>query len=74
MSKRTNDYYTQKAKKEGYPARSVYKLTEIQEKHGIIQKGQRILDIGAAPGSWTMYAIKKIGKNGFVFAVDLKPL
>lgn len=69
------DYYTQKAKREGYPARSVYKLEEIQQKFSVLKRGDTILDIGAAPGSWTLYVQKKILKGtGRITAVDLKPL
>ena len=66
------DYYTNRAKKEGYPARSVYKLIEIQEKTGILRKGDSVLDLGAAPGSWSMFAAKKVGKEGKVHGIDLK--
>lgn len=69
------DFYTKKAKKEGFPARSVYKLEEIQQKLKIMKPGQRILDIGAAPGSWTLYTQKRILRsNGSIVSVDLKPL
>ena len=68
------DYYAQLAKKEGYPARSVYKLQEIQQKFSVIPLRGKILDIGASPGSWTMYALKRMGKKGSVTAVDLQPL
>ncbi|MGI6466907.1 MAG: RlmE family RNA methyltransferase [Sphaerochaetaceae bacterium] len=69
------DYYTLKAQKEGYPARSVYKLEEIQQRHQIIKKGDTVLDIGAAPGSWTLYTHRKLIKGiGTIVAVDLKPL
>jgi len=69
------DYYSLKAKKEGYPARSVYKLEEIQQKFQIIKPGNTVLDIGAAPGSWTLYVHRKLLKGqGRIVAVDLKPL
>ena len=67
-----SDHYSIRAKKEGYPARSVYKLEEIDKKFSLISPGSRILDIGSAPGSWTMYCLKKAGKNGLVASVDLK--
>ncbi|MBO7348971.1 MAG: RlmE family RNA methyltransferase, partial [Spirochaetales bacterium] len=51
----TADSYTQRAHKEGYPARSVYKLEEIQQANHIIKPGDTVLDVGAAPGSWTLY-------------------
>ncbi len=68
------DYYAQLAKKEGYPARSVYKLQEIQQKFSVIPLRGKILDIGASPGSWTMFALKLLKGRGSVTAVDLQPL
>lgn len=69
------DFYTLKAKKEGYPARSVYKLEEIQQKFKILQPGNTVLDVGAAPGSWTLYTQRKILQGrGAIVAVDLQPL
>lgn len=70
--KKVQDYYFKKAKREGFPARSVYKLKEIQERFHIIKKGQWILDLGAFPGSWTKYAAGLVGPQGGVVAVDLK--
>jgi 23S rRNA (uridine2552-2'-O)-methyltransferase len=68
------DFWAQKAKKEGYPARSVYKLQEIDEKFHLFRKGVRVLDIGAAPGSWSLWVLKKLAGSGFLSAVDLQPL
>jgi 23S rRNA (uridine2552-2'-O)-methyltransferase len=68
------DHYSLRAKKEGYLARSVYKLLEIDKKFSLIKKGQNILDLGAAPGSWCQYTQKKMQKTGHITAVDLKPL
>ncbi|QEN04773.1 RlmE family RNA methyltransferase [Thiospirochaeta perfilievii] len=68
------DHYSLKAQKEGYPARSVYKLEEIQNKFKILKPGQKIIDVGAAPGSWTMYALKITQGKGLVVGADLKPL
>ena len=71
----TADSYTLRARKEGYPARSVYKLEEIQKQFAIIKKGDTVLDVGAAPGSWTLFTnnvlLKGVGK---IVAVDLNPL
>ncbi|HHE75338.1 MAG TPA: RlmE family RNA methyltransferase, partial [Desulfobacteraceae bacterium] len=50
------DHYSRKAQKEKYPARSVYKLQEIQKKYRLIRKGDRVLDLGCSPGSWLVYA------------------
>ncbi len=68
------DSKTQAAKKAGYPARSVFKLEEIDRRVGLLKQGQRVLDLGAAPGSWSMYASGKVGKKGHVLAIDLAPL
>ena len=71
---RWQDHYSRKARKEKYAARSVYKLAEIQKKHGLIQKGDRVLDLGCAPGSWLQFAAQQAGKRGQVVGVDLKPV
>ena len=71
---RWQDHYSRKAQKEKYAARSVYKLSEIQQKHGLIQKGDRVLDLGCAPGSWLQFAAQQAGKHGRVVGVDLKPV
>jgi len=68
------DHYTRQAKKEQYPARSVFKLQEIQEKLNILKPGQRVLDLGCSPGSWLLYAAKVVGEKGRVFGIDLKPV
>ena len=68
------DHYSIRAKKEGYPARSVYKLEEIQKKFKVMKPGQKIIDVGASPGSWTLYALKIIQGKGLVVGADLKPL
>ena len=68
------DAFTRKAKDEGYPARSVYKLEEIDRRVKLLRAGMRVLDLGAAPGSWALYVAKKVGPGGKVLAVDLQPL
>jgi 23S rRNA (uridine2552-2'-O)-methyltransferase len=68
------DHYSRRAKKDRYPARSVYKLEEIQQKHHLIQKGYKILDLGCSPGSWLLYAAKLTGDRGRVIGIDLKPV
>jgi 23S rRNA (uridine2552-2'-O)-methyltransferase len=65
-----NEFYTRKSRQEGYPARSVYKLKEIDEKYRLFKKGDHVLDLGAAPGSWFLYVSKKVGKNGKVVGID----
>ena len=63
-SNRWDDHYTARAKKEKWLARSVYKLQEIDQKFKVIHKGDRVLDLGCFPGSWSQYAISKVGNNG----------
>ncbi len=65
------DHLTQRAKAENYPARSVYKLEEIQKKFKVIMPGSQVLDLGCAPGSWLLYAAKQVGGKGRVFGIDL---
>ena len=68
------DHYTRQAKKDKYPARSVYKLKEIQQKNRVINKGNAVLDLGCAPGSWLKYAADLTGPSGRVVGIDLKPV
>lgn len=70
--KEVQDYYFKKAQKEGYPARSVYKLEEANLKYGFLKRGGKVLDIGSYPGSWSLYAAKIIGPQGLVVGVDLQ--
>ncbi len=72
--KKGPDTWTIRARKLGYPARSVFKLEEIQNKWHPMQRGRNIMDIGAAPGSWTLYALRTMGRNTIVSAMDIKPL
>jgi 23S rRNA (uridine2552-2'-O)-methyltransferase len=66
------DPYGVKAKEEGYPARSVYKLKEIQNQYKLIRPGQRIIDLGCHPGSWLRFCSQSVGPGGLVFGLDLK--
>ena len=68
------DFWSKKAFAEGYPARSVYKLKEINEKYALFAKNAHVLDLGAAPGSWTVFILRTLGKTGKLVSVDLKPL
>lgn len=68
------DHYTHKAKKDRFPARSVYKLKEMQNKFRLIRKGDRVLDLGCAPGSWLKYTADQVGTGGHVVGVDLNPV
>jgi 23S rRNA (uridine2552-2'-O)-methyltransferase len=72
------DFWQLKAKKDGYPARSVYKLEEMDNKFGLLKKLKidniKILDLGAAPGSWSLYVLRKIKSKGLLVSVDLSPI
>lgn len=74
MNPYLQDYFAKKAKKENFAARSAYKLEEIDKKYRILSKGARVLDLGAAPGSWSQYAHQKVQPTGSVIGVDLKPI
>ena len=68
------DHLTRRAKSENYPARSVYKLEEIQNKFKVMKKNDQVLDLGCAPGSWLLYAAKQVSASGKVFGIDLKQI
>ena len=68
--RRTADHYSKRARAEHYPARSIYKLEEIDRRVRLIKPGFSVLDLGAAPGSWTLYASQKVGPKGRVVAID----
>jgi len=68
------DPYFRRAKEEGYRARSAYKLLQIQERFHILHRGDTVLDLGAAPGSWSQVATRLVGSGGLVIAVDLQPI
>lgn len=71
MQEHLSDEYVKRAQKEGHRARAIYKLMEIDERDRLIKPNHYIVDLGAAPGSWSEYAASKIGKNGKIFALDL---
>lgn len=71
---RPQDHFGRRAKAQGYAARSVFKLQEIDAKLRLLRPAQRVLDLGAAPGSWAQYASQRVGERGVVIAVDLEPL
>ncbi|MBT3292672.1 RlmE family RNA methyltransferase [Candidatus Peregrinibacteria bacterium] len=69
-----NDKWSRKAKEEGYRARSVYKLRELDERFKLIKSGMTVLDAGAAPGSWMQYTSQKVGPTGKVIGLDLQEI
>ncbi len=74
MAYNPKDYFFKKAKAENYAARSVFKIQEIDDKFKIFKQGYQVLDLGAAPGSWSQYASEKIGKLGRVIGLDIQPI
>ncbi len=72
QNRRWTDHYAERAKKERYPARSVYKLKEAQIKYRLIRKGDRVLDLGCSPGSWLIYSAELTGNRGEVLGIDQK--
>ncbi|MCX6774657.1 MAG: RlmE family RNA methyltransferase [DPANN group archaeon] len=74
LVKRKGEFFYRKAKAEKYRARSAYKLLEVQSKFKLIKKGDIVVDLGAAPGSWSQVALEFIGENGFVIGVDIIPV
>ena len=73
INKQRRDIYVRQSKVEGYRSRAIYKLQEIDEKFNILKNGVSLIDLGAAPGSWSQYATKKI-KNGKILSIDLKEI
>ena len=73
VNKQRRDIYVRQSKVDGYRARSAYKLIEIDEKFKIFKGGISVIDIGAAPGSWSQYA-SKVVKSGKIVSIDLKKM
>lgn len=71
-ARKVQDRFFKQAKEDGYAARSAYKLKEIQQRRQVIRKGDRVLDLGCAPGSWLQVAAECVGDKGMVVGVDLK--
>lgn len=74
MSFNPRDHFFKKAKKEGFLARSAYKLDEIQKRYRVMRSGNHVLDLGCAPGAWSQVAMKVVGSKGRVEGLDLKPV
>lgn len=68
------DPHARRARAEGFAARSVYKLEEIDRRHRLVRAGQRVLDLGAAPGSWSQWLLPRLGTHGLLVSVDLQPI
>jgi 23S rRNA (uridine2552-2'-O)-methyltransferase len=69
---RRPDRFTRQARAEGYAARSVYKLDDIQQRHKLFRPGQRVVDLGCFPGSWSRFLLQTVGRSGRVVGVDLE--
>jgi 23S rRNA (uridine2552-2'-O)-methyltransferase len=74
MREHINDPFVQKAKAEGYRSRAAYKLLELDKRDRLLVPGQLLVDLGAAPGSWSQVAVARVGSKGRVVAVDLLPM
>ena len=72
MTFKVKDHYFQKAKKENFLARSIYKLEEIDQRYKIIKNGNHVLDLGYHPGSWIQYTSKQVGPDGRGIGIDIK--
>ena len=71
MQEHVNDPYVQMAKKEGWRSRAAFKLMEIDDKDKLLKRGEVVVDLGATPGGWSQVAVKRVGDQGLVFALDL---
>ena len=71
---RRKDYYYRSAKKHKYRSRASYKLLQLDNRFHIIGEGDKVVDLGAAPGGWSQVALEKVGDSGLVIAVDIKPI
>lgn len=71
MKAHANDSYVLKARNEGYRSRAAYKLQEIAERDNLFQRGMTVIDLGAAPGSWSQVARKQVGDKGSIIALDI---
>ncbi len=74
MKEHIDDFYVQKAQKDGYRSRAAYKLLEINDKTRLIQQGMTVVDLGSAPGSWSQVAGQLVGESGILIASDILPM
>ena len=74
MKEHFDDEFVKRAQREGYRSRAVYKLDEIQQKDHILKPGMAVVDLGAAPGGWSQYALGLVGPKGSVVAMDILPM
>ncbi len=69
-----DDEYVRRSQQDGYRSRAIYKLIEIDEKDHLVNPGMTVVDLGAAPGGWSEYCVKKLGKKGEIIALDILPM
>lgn len=74
LAEHESDVYVQRARKEGWRSRAVFKLEELDQRDKLIRPGQRIVDLGAAPGGWTQYCAARLKGRGTVIGIDLLPM
>lgn len=74
FQEKKREAFYRRAKREGYRARSAYKLLQIQEKFNLIRPGDTVIDLGASPGGWSQVAAELVGEGGRVFGIDLSPV
>src|SRR5262249_31669415 len=74
MAYKPHDHYFRKAKQQGYRSRAAYKLIELQERYRLMKAGDKVVDLGAAPGGWLQVAAKIVGVNGKLIGVDIEPI
>jgi 23S rRNA (uridine2552-2'-O)-methyltransferase len=74
MKEHVNDVFVQRAKSEGYRSRAAYKLLEMADRDKLLRTGMVVVDLGAAPGSWSQVAAARVGARGVVVATDLLPM
>ena len=74
MNEHFDDEYVRRAQQEGYRSRAIYKLVEIHQKDQLLKPGMTVIDLGAAPGGWSEYAVKKLGAKGRMIALDILPM
>ena len=71
LQRQLNDPYVARARREGFRSRAAFKLIEIDDKHHILKRGAKVVDLGAAPGGWSQVAAKRIGEKGHIVGIDL---
>lgn len=69
-----DDEYVRRSQQDGYRSRAIYKLIEIDKKDHLVKPGMTVIDLGAAPGGWSEYCVKKLGKKGTMVALDILPM